>query len=86
MNLPANKQKKLSELRNKVQKCIICKLAITRNNVVFGEGSFDAKIMFIGEGPGKQEDLTGRPFVGRAGMLLTKIIENVMELKREMFL
>ena len=46
-----------------------------RTNLVFGEGNIDAEIMFIGEGPGKEEDLQGRPFVGDAGQLLTKLIE-----------
>ena len=50
--------------------CQKCGLAETRTNVVFGEGARDAEVMFIGEGPGEQEDRTGRPFVGRAGQLL----------------
>ena len=49
--------------------CQKCGLAETRTNVVFGEGDRDAEVMFIGEGPGEQEDRTGRPFVGRAGSL-----------------
>ena len=49
--------------------CRNCDLADTRHNVVFGEGARDSEVMFIGEGPGEQEDLTGRPFVGRAGPL-----------------
>ena len=49
--------------------CQKCGLAETRTNVVFGEGARDAEVMFIGEGPGEQEDRTGRPFVGRAGQL-----------------
>jgi len=56
---------------------------MTRNKVVFGEGSLKADIMFIGEGPGADEDRTGRPFVGKAGQLLTKIIENGMKISRE---
>jgi len=82
MNLDI-KQKKLDDLQHKASKCIKCRLATTRNSVVFGEGSADADVMFIGEGPGKNEDLQGRPFVGRAGELLTRIIEDGMKILRE---
>ena len=51
-----------------------CGLAETRTNVVFGEGPRDAEVMFIGEGPGEQEDKTGRPFVGRAGKFLDDML------------
>ncbi|HOS97837.1 MAG TPA: uracil-DNA glycosylase [Deltaproteobacteria bacterium] len=64
----------LEGLRLSVMECISCPLARTRKNVVFGEGNPDAPLMFIGEGPGAHEDETGRPFVGNAGDLLTKII------------
>ncbi|MCR5149860.1 MAG: uracil-DNA glycosylase [Clostridiales bacterium] len=60
----------LEEVRNDCLKCERCALCSTRNNLVFGEGVPDAKIMFVGEGPGEQEDLQGRPFVGRSGRLL----------------
>ena len=73
----------LQELEKICKNCTLCDLAKTRTNVVFGEGSPNAKLMFIGEGPGEMEDKTGKPFVGRAGQLLTKIIENVLNLKRE---
>ena len=62
--------------------CQKCGLAETRHNVVFGEGARDAEVMFIGEGPGEQEDLTGRPFVGRAGKLLDDMLA-MIDLKRE---
>jgi DNA polymerase len=65
----------LGALEEEALQCDKCKLCTTRTRVVFGEGAPDADIMFIGEGPGKQEDLQGRPFVGRAGELLTRIIE-----------
>ncbi len=74
-----NNLKKLEEL---VKKCHLCELSKTRNNVVFGEGNPNATLMFVGEGPGASEDEQGRPFVGRAGMLLTKMIENVLLIKR----
>ena len=62
--------------------CQKCGLAETRTNVVFGEGARDAEVMFIGEGPGEQEDRTGRPFVGRAGQLLDDMLA-MINLKRE---
>ena len=67
--------KKLETLRHTCQTCQACALGATRTNLVFGDGTPHAKIMFIGEGPGQQEDLTGIPFVGRAGQLLSQILE-----------
>jgi DNA polymerase len=67
---------------NEVRGCIKCGLCKTRTQTVFGEGSPDARIFFIGEGPGETEDLTGRPFVGKAGHLLDKMIA-AMGLRRE---
>ncbi len=72
----------LEDLSRLVRGCTRCDLHKTRTNVVFGEGNPRADLMFIGEGPGRDEDLQGRPFVGRAGMLLTKIIK-AMGLRRE---
>lgn len=72
----------LRSLAKRVASCKRCDLHKTRHNVVFGSGSPTAKLMFIGEAPGQDEDLQGLPFVGRAGGLLTKIIE-AMGLKRE---
>jgi DNA polymerase len=65
-----------------VRPCTRCRLCQTRTQTVFGEGDADAQIFFIGEGPGENEDLQGRPFVGRAGELLNKMIAG-MGLKRE---
>jgi uracil-DNA glycosylase family 4 len=73
----------LNELKKICENCTLCDLSKTRTKVVFGEGNPNAKIMFIGEGPGAEEDKAGRPFIGRAGKLLTKIILNVLELTRE---
>jgi len=70
------------ELKEEVSKCQKCPLAGFRQNTVFGEGDPNARLMFIGEGPGAEEDKEGRPFVGRAGQLLTKMIE-AMGLKRQ---
>jgi uracil-DNA glycosylase family 4 len=75
------KQASLQELREDIGDCTRCKLCRNRKNIVFGEGSPDAKIMFIGEGPGRDEDMQARPFVGEAGQLLTRVIEK-MGLKR----
>jgi DNA polymerase len=72
----------LDSLRQKMACCTRCELHTTRTNVVFGEGSPESELIFIGEGPGRDEDLSGRPFVGRAGALLTRIIE-AMGLNRE---
>ena len=74
--------KSWDELYEACMACQKCPLAKTRHNVVFGEGARDAEVMFIGEGPGEQEDLTGRPFVGRAGKLLDDMLE-MIDLKRE---
>lgn len=69
------KLKMLNELdENQVKTCTRCGLHATRNKTVFGEGDTDARLMFIGEGPGVDEDATGRPFVGRSGQLLEKMI------------
>ena len=74
--------KNWDELYAECMDCRRCSLADTRHNVVFGEGARDAEVMFIGEGPGEQEDLTGRPFVGRAGQLLDDMLE-MIDLHRE---
>ena len=79
---PGNMTGGLKVLRDKIGECKRCKLSENRNNIVFGEGSPGADIMFIGEGPGKEEDLQARPFVGAAGKLLTNLIVK-LGLKRE---
>jgi uracil-DNA glycosylase family 4 len=65
----------LAALELRVASCNRCGLHRTRKNVVFGEGSPTSRLMFVGEGPGRDEDIEGRPFVGRAGVLLTRIIQ-----------
>ena len=72
----------LERVRAKAERCSACRLGAKRTKLVFGEGNPEADIMFIGEGPGEDEDLSGRPFVGKAGQLLTKIIENGMKISR----
>ena len=78
----AQKQKRLEQIAATVAKCCTCTLQKGRHNVVPGEGNPDARIVFVGEAPGRTEDEQGRPFVGRAGQLLTKIIE-AMGLQRQ---
>lgn len=65
----------LKELEKIVSGCVQCRLSEARTQTVFGVGNPKADIMFVGEGPGRDEDLKGEPFVGRAGQLLTKIIQ-----------
>lgn len=77
----------LIKLRDEVLQCVKCsELAQTRNSVVFGTGSAQARLMLIGEAPGKEEDLQGLPFVGQAGQLLTKIIESIGLSRRDVFI
>lgn len=72
----------LSEIREELGDCTRCRLCETRKSIVFGEGNPRARLVFVGEGPGRDEDIQGRPFVGRAGQLLTKIIR-AMKLERK---
>ena len=72
----------LDAVREELGDCTRCPLHRTRRTLVFGEGSPRARLVFVGEAPGEEEDRQGRPFVGRAGQLLTKII-NAMGLARE---
>lgn len=72
----------LPSLAKEVSSCVACPLCRTRKQTVFADGSPDAKIMFVGEAPGADEDAQGVPFVGRAGQLLTRMIEDGMGLPR----
>jgi DNA polymerase len=72
----------LNQLAKEVAACQKCVLGSTRLNPVPGEGNPHAQLVFVGEGPGADEDAQGRPFVGRSGQLLEKIITNAMGLKR----
>lgn len=72
----------LDMLREFIGACTRCKLAPGRTNLVFGVGNPNAELMFVGEAPGADEDLQGEPFVGRAGQLLTDIIERGMRMSR----
>lgn len=80
---PDEKRTQLTVLdRDQVRGCTLCGLSRTRKQTVFGEGDPNARLFFVGEGPGRTEDQTGRPFVGRAGELLTRMIQG-MGLRRE---
>ncbi len=72
----------LDDIRRDVGDCTRCTLCGSRTTIVFGEGNPRARLMFVGEGPGADEDAQGRPFVGRAGQLLTRMID-AMGLRRE---
>ena len=74
----------LNDLRNQVLSCRRCEdLVCNRKNIVFGEGDPRARIMFVGEAPGRDEDIAGRPFVGAAGKLLTQLLKEIVGLERE---
>lgn len=76
----------ISELESKINTCKKCPLGNLRTKFVFGEGNPNADIMLIGEAPGAEEDKTGKPFVGRAGQLLTKILEAIKIKREEVFI
>jgi DNA polymerase len=80
---PEGKAAAFADLRQRASACVKCShLASSRKNVVFGVGDINAQLMFVGEAPGADEDIQGEPFVGKAGQLLTKIIET-MGLRRD---
>ncbi len=81
-NPEVSASEKLDAIADAVSKCRKCPLSETRTNTVPGEGSPTAEIMFVGEGPGRDEDLSGRPFVGRAGKFLDELIES-LPMRRE---
>ncbi|MFQ5713920.1 MAG: uracil-DNA glycosylase [Candidatus Scalinduaceae bacterium] len=82
----SEKTEKLKELEEEVRQCTKCGLCKGRTNVVFGTGDADADLMFVGEAPGYYEDVQGEPFVGRAGQLLTKIIESIGLKRSEVYI
>ena len=81
-SLPVHRDSSLEAIREDLGDCHRCKLHEHRRTIVFGEGNPQARLAFVGEGPGAEEDATGRPFVGRAGQLLDKIIAAI-GLRRE---
>jgi DNA polymerase len=76
----------LEALRDEALACARCPLAATRSQVVFGVGDPNADLMFVGEGPGAEEDKQGIPFVGRAGQLLTRLIEGIGLTRDEVYI
>ncbi|MBZ5525481.1 MAG: uracil-DNA glycosylase [Acidobacteriia bacterium] len=82
MPIIKNKPAALKAIREDIGDCTRCRLHKGRTNIVFGVGNVDAQLMFVGEGPGADEDAQGEPFVGRAGQLLNNMI-NAMGIKRE---
>ena len=80
---PSDGHPSLEEVRADLGDCQRCKLAPGRRHLVFGVGNPRARLVFVGEGPGADEDAKGEPFVGRAGQLLTEIITKGMKLRRE---
>ena len=73
-------------LKEEVNGCTMCELHKMRKHVVFGTGNEKARLMFVGEAPGMDEDLQGEPFVGKAGQLLTKIIESIGMKRRDVYI
>jgi DNA polymerase len=82
ISISSSKDTSFHSVEERILKCQKCTLSQGRTNAVPGEGSLEAELMFVGEAPGRDEDLQGRPFVGRAGQLLTKII-GAMKFNRE---
>jgi DNA polymerase len=76
-DMPIDKSNKLDEYLNSIKDCLECPLGKTRKNIVLGMGDPNADIVFVGEAPGKQEDLQGLPFVGRSGKLLDKMLSSI---------
>lgn len=72
-----DKKSRLEQLEATIKVCTKCRLCLTATQAVPGEGNINAELAFVGEAPGAQEDLTGRPFVGRAGKLLEKMLEHI---------
>jgi uracil-DNA glycosylase len=83
---PEARAARLAEISAQVAACRLCKLCEGRNKTVFGSGSPTAELMFIGEGPGAEEDRQGLPFVGRAGELLTKIVQAIGRTRDEVYI
>ena len=81
----AERREELVALYREASGCVRCPLHQGRNRVVFGNGNADADLMFVGEGPGQQEDIQGLPFVGRAGKLLDQLLDEIGLSRGEVF-
>ncbi len=82
----SNNEGQLKEVNQAMANCQLCQLSKTRQNLVFGDGNPNAQIVFVGEAPGADEDAQGLPFVGRAGQLLTKIIEAMGVSRKDVYI
>ena len=76
----------LLEMHDEIRVCPLCRLAQTRTHAVPGEGDFKAKLMFVGEGPGENEDVTGRPFIGAAGNFLNELLGRAGIAREDVFI
>ncbi len=85
-NLGRSTDDSLERIREDIGDCQRCKLSSTRTHIVFGSGNPKARLVFVGEAPGADEDAQGLPFVGRAGQLLTKIIESINLSRQEVYI
>ncbi len=83
---PASLPLSLEAVRAEIGDCRRCRLHAERTHIVFGTGAPDAKLVFVGEGPGREEDLQGLPFVGDAGRLLTKIIQAIQLTRDDVYI
>jgi len=81
-----NKEDELKVIENEIKKCVKCRLYLSRTNPVVGEGDVNSTIMFIGEAPGKNEDIQGRPFVGAAGKILTELISSIGLSRKDVYI
>ena len=80
------KAETLEEIKKELGDCTRCKLHRGRKNIVFGQGNPRARLVFVGEGPGYEEDLRGEPFVGAAGQLLTRIIQAIHMTREDVYI
>ncbi len=81
-----SKSEQLNKLNARIMKCTQCSLRSTCSRVVFGEGSAEAEIMFIGEAPGKKEDETGQPFVGSSGRILDRMLADIRIKRKDIYI
>ncbi len=86
MSEPERRREQLIDVFNEASVCVRCPLSATRTKVVFGSGNADADLMFVGEAPGAEEDRQGLPFVGRAGGLLTQLLEEIGMHREDVFI
>jgi len=82
----SDKQNQIQQIASEINQCKKCELSLSRLNTVPGEGSIDVKVVLVGEAPGKKEDELGRPFVGRAGLLLDSLLDGVGLQRNEIYI